>query len=68
MSNTVSVYFTDDDLVTQLTAQFEEEDMHTFNFKRIFHEIEDMGDCFRLKVRGRVFNIDKITGCIEEVG
>lgn len=67
MTNTISDYFTDEDLVTQLTLQFDEEEMHTFNFKRIFHEIEDIGDCFQLRIRKRIFNIDKISGTVTEV-
>ena len=67
MSNTLSFYFTDEDLEAELSRQFSEEEMHTFDFKRIFHEIEDIGDCLQLRLRGRVFNIDKITGNVTEV-
>lgn len=67
MTNTLSPYFTDEDLVAQLSAMFEENVRHTFDYKRVFHEIDDVGDCLQLKFRGRVFNIDKVTGDLTEV-
>ena len=65
--NTVSPFFTDEDLTTQLMVQFDEEEMYTMDYRTVFNQIEDIGDCLRLRLRGKVFNIDKITGVVEEV-
>ncbi len=65
--NTVSPFFTDEDLATQLMVQFDEEEMYTMDYRTVFNQIEDIGDCLRLRLRGKVFNIDKITGVVEEV-
>ena len=67
MVNTVSPFFDDDDLVTQLMIQFDEEEMHTMDYKTIFNQIEDIGDCLQLRLRGKLFNIDKVTGVVSEV-
>ena len=67
MSNTLSPYFTDEDLESQLRLQFEEDEMHTMNFKTVFNQVQDEGDCLSLRLRGRKFNIDKITGIVKEV-
>ena len=67
MANTVSPFFDDDDLVTQLMIQFDEEEMHTMDYKTIFNQIEDIGDCLQLRLRGKLFNIDKVTGVVSEV-
>ena len=65
--NTVSPFFTDEELATQLMVQFDEEEMYTMDYRTVFNQIEDIGDCLRLRLRGKVFNIDKITGVVEEV-
>ena len=67
MTNTVSDYFTDEDLEQQLRLQFDESEMWDMDFRTVFSQITDIGDCFQLRLRGRVFNIDKITGGIVEV-
>lgn len=68
MANTVSPFFTDEDLVTQLMVQFDEEDeMYTMDYKTVFNQLEDVGDCLRLRLRGKVFHIDKVTGVVVEV-
>lgn len=68
MSNTLSPYFTDEDLESQLRMQFEEEEMDTMDYRAVFNQIEDEGDCLKLRLRNRTFSIDKITGIVEEVG
>lgn len=68
MSNTLSPYFTDEDLESQLRMQFEEEEMDTMDYRTVFNQIEDEGDCLKLRLRNRTFSIDKITGIVEEVG
>jgi len=67
MANTISDYFTDEDLEQSLRMQFDLEEMWTMDFKTVFSQIEDIGDVFQLRLRGRVFNIDKITGGVSEV-
>ena len=67
MSNTISEYFTDEDLEDSLRLQFDDDEMWDMDFKTVFNQITDEGDCFQLRLRGRVFNIDKITAGITEV-
>ena len=67
MANTVSPFFTDEDLCTQLMVHFEEDEMYTMDYKTIFNQIEDVGDCLCLRLRGKKFRIDKVTGVVEEV-
>ena len=67
MSNSLSPYFTDEDLESQLRLQFDEEEMHTMNFKTVFNQIEDEGECLSLRLRNRRFKIDKVTGIVKEV-
>ena len=67
MTNTVSDYFTDEDLEQQLRLQFDDDGMWDMDFRTVFSQITDEGDCLQLKLRGRTFNIDKITAGITEV-
>ena len=63
----VSPYFTDEDLENQLRLQFKDEEQWDIDFKIFFNQIEDLGDCFYLKFRGREFGIDKITGIVVDL-
>lgn len=65
--NSVSEYFTDEDLEQQLRLQFDFNEMWDMDFRTVFSQIEDYGDVFRLRLRNRLFNIDKITGVVSEV-
>ena len=67
MVNTISDYFTDEDLEQNLRCQFEYEEMFDMDFRTVFSQIEDNSECFVLRLRGRTFNIDYITGAITEV-
>ena len=68
MSNTISEYFTDEDLEQNLRTMFEYEEMFDMDFRTVFSQITDYNDeNFELKLRQRTFHIDKITGAIEEV-
>lgn len=67
MANSISPYFTDEDLEIQLRLQFNYDEMFDMDFRTVFGQIEDVGECFQLKLRNRVFNIDKITGIVSEV-
>ena len=66
MANTLSEYFTDEDLERQLRMQFDINQQYTMNFKTVFNQIQDIGDCFMLRLRNRIFYIDKITGVVTE--
>ena len=67
MANTISPYFTDEELEQSLMMQFSEEEMYTMDYRTVFNQIEDIGECLQLRLRGRKFNIDKMTGMVEEV-
>ena len=63
----LSPYFTDNDLESQLRLQFDPVEQWDIDFKTVFSQIEDLGSCFYLKLRGREFGIDKITGIVVEI-
>lgn len=67
MSNTISPYFTDEDLCSQLRLQYSMEEMWRIDFKALLKQIVDIGECYRLQIKGRTFNIDKVTGSVKEV-
>jgi len=64
---TVSEFFTDTDLETQLRLQFDYDEMWDFDFRTIFSQIMDRGDDLYLEFRNRRFSIDKITGCVTDL-
>lgn len=63
----VSSYFTDEDLENQLRLQFSDEEQWDIDFKIFFNQIEDLGNYFYFKFRGRDFSIDKITGIVTDL-
>lgn len=67
MSFTVSKYFSDEELESQLRMQYSLEEMWTIDFQALFKQIVDIGDCLQLRIKGRTFNIDKITCAVTEV-
>lgn len=66
MGFTVSPFFSDEDLETQLMMQFDDDVRHTMDYRTVFNQIEDEGDCLSLRLRGRRFLIDKVTGIVKE--
>lgn len=67
MGNTVSDYFTDDDLECELRTFFNETEMWDMDFKALFQQIEDYNDIYlKLKIKNRTFFINKITCEVEE--
>ena len=66
MVNSISEYFSDEDLISQLRLQFEYEEMHSIDFALFLNKVEDNGDCFELKINNRLFYIDYITGIVTE--
>ena len=67
MTNTFSPYFTDEDLEQSLRLMFEYDEMWDMDFRTVFNQITDEEDYFQLRLRGRVFRIDKVTGGVSEV-
>ena len=68
MTNTVSEYFSDEELEDSLRMMFEYDEMFDIDFRTVFNQIKDLDeDYFELSFRGRLFNIDKITGGVIEV-
>ncbi len=66
MTNTISTYFTDEDLEHQIRLQFPEEEMYTMDYKTVFNQIEDEGNYLSLRLRGKKLLIDKLTGVVKE--
>ena len=60
-------FFTVGELVQQLRCFFPYDEMFTIDFRPFISQMEDYGDHYRLKMRGRVFRVDKITGSVTEV-
>ena len=60
-------YFTAKDLETALRFHFSYEEMFDIDFKTVFSHIEDYGKYYQLRLRGRLFRIDKLTGSVREV-
>ena len=68
VTNTVSEYFSDEELEDSLRMMFEYDEMFDIDFRTVFNQIKDLDDdYFELSFRGRLFNIDKITAGITEV-
>ena len=68
MTNTISEYFTDEDLEQNLRCRFEYEEMFDIDFRTVFSQITEVDeDNLELKLRSRTFHIDRITGAISEV-
>ena len=60
-------YFTVSDLVCQLKLQFDYNEMFDMDFKTIISQMVDYGDYYELRLRGRLFRVDKVTGTVVEV-
>ena len=67
LANTISRYFTDEDLEQSLRMHFPYEQMWDVDFKTVFSHIKDTGKYFTLRFRGKVFSIDKVTGSVVKV-
>ena len=67
MAYTVSEYFSDEMLESQLRMHFSLEEMWNIDFKALFSQIVDTGNFLQLKIKNRTFRIDKITGDVQEV-
>lgn len=67
MANTISPYFSDENLCSQLRQQFDYDEMWDINFFTVFNQIIDRDTDFYLELRGKKFSIDKNTGVVKEV-
>lgn len=67
MANSISDYFTDEELITQLRLQFDYEEQFDMDFRTVFNHIYMASDGLRLRLRGRLFRIDEVTGDVSEV-
>lgn len=63
----LSQYYEDEDVIAQLRDFFEDDNVWSIDFKAMFNQIEDDGECFKLRIKNRVFKIDYITGAVTEV-
>ena len=64
----LSIFFSDDEVISQLRAFFDLEVMWTIDFKACLSQVEDYDEnLFFLKIKDRNFFIDKITGSVSEV-
>ena len=63
----VSDYFTDEELESQLRLQYDDEEQWTIDYRLFFNQIEDTGDSLYLKINDREFSIDKITGEVTDL-
>ena len=60
-------YFTVQELEQVLRTFFPYDEMFTIDFRPFISQMEDCGTHFRLEMKGRVFNVDKIAGSVTEV-
>lgn len=63
----VSDYFTDEELESQLRLQYDDTEQWTIDYRLFFNQIEDNGDSLYLKINDREFSIDKITGEVTDL-
>ena len=63
----VSDYFTDEELESQLRLQYDDTEQWTIDYRLFFNQIVDNGDSLYLKINEREFDIDKITGEVTDL-
>ena len=67
MVMSLSPYFTDKSIVNQLRSFFDLDEQWTIDFMSLLGQVVDFGEFYELKIKGRVFQIDKVQGVVEEV-
>ena len=67
MVNSISPYFSDEDVCTQLRMQYSSDEMWNIDFNVLLKQVVEKGEVFELKIKDRLFRIDKITGGVTEV-
>lgn len=63
----LSPYYPDSRVVNELRGFFSLSEMWKIDFYNLLSQAEDKGDFFELRIMGRLFRIDKITGGVTEV-
>ena len=64
----ISDYYSDEELISQLKMFFTDEEQEQLNFEVALGQLEDVDvDTWELKLKGRLFRIDKILCEVEEV-
>lgn len=64
----ISEYYSDDELLSQLRMFFNEDEQEHMDFKSLLGQITEIdNNILELKVKGRIFRIDKIFCDVEEV-
>ena len=64
----LSIYFSDEEVISQLRVFFNLDEMFNIDFKACLSQVEDYdGNYFYLKIKDKNFIIEKITGIVEEV-
>lgn len=64
----LSIFFSDDEVISQLRAYFELNEMWSIDFNACLSQVEDYDEnSFFLKINDKNFVIDKITGSVSEV-
>ncbi len=67
MSNSISDFYTDEELISNLRPFFEDNEMWNINFQSLLKQIEEHNDIyFILRIKNRIFYIDKISGEVME--
>ena len=64
----ISEFFSDEELISQLRMFFNEDEQEHMDFKALLGQITEIDtNTLELKVKGRIFRIDKIFCDVEEV-
>ena len=62
MGNTISDYYSDEDIIAELRTYFEYDEMWSINFQSLLKSIIDYNDIYyMLQIKNRTFYINKIT-------
>ena len=63
----LSPYYPDSRVVNELRGFFSLSEMWKIDFYNLLSQAEDKNDYFELRIMGRLFRTDKITGGVTEV-
>lgn len=63
----LSPYFSDKSIVNQLRSFFDLDEQWTIDFQSLLSQVEDFNEFYELKIKDRIFRIDKLLGIVSEV-
>ena len=64
----ISEFYSDDELLAELSSFFDENERKSIDFKTYLGQIEDVDDStFQVRINGRIFQFDKELCGVEEV-